>query len=141
MGKKKCKIEEDEMLTGIDWNEFVDEEWKPKPVNLKLAKIRSTKRLMREIVSDLLNSENENGDSRAEVVLDELVRSAEKGNIKAVELILKLIGETDDKQKVDLSLPAITIKVSDNKDGIRETEVIEEEQVENSTDESKEQKQ
>lgn len=120
--KKQFPIDSVETLPGIDWDEFVNEEFKPKPVNLKLAKVRSTKKLMREVLSDLLNSENENEDSRMEVVLNSLVEQAEQGSLKATELIVKILGEATEKLEVSGQLPTIKIVVDSNKEGIRETE-------------------
>lgn len=120
--KKQFPIDSVETLPGIDWDEFVNEDFKPKPVNLKLAKVRSTKKLMREVLSDLLNSENENEDSRMEVVLNSLVEQAEQGSLKATELIVKILGEATEKLEVSGQLPTIKIVVDSNKEGIRETE-------------------
>lgn len=92
------------------------------PVCLSKAKIRSTKRLMREIMIDILHSENEDGDSRAELILDALSTKAENGDTKAVELILKMIKELDDKAKVDVNIPDIKIVIDNDKSGIRYTE-------------------
>lgn len=117
---KKLKTEDLPEIEGIDWSQYIQET--PKPVNLKLAKIRSTRRLLREIVSDILNIEDENGDSNAEIMLNELVEASKNGNLKATELVIKLLGELDDKQKIDVSVPSIKIVVDSNSEGIRETE-------------------
>lgn len=123
--KKQYPIDEVPVLNGLDWDEFVNEDYKPKPVNLKLAKVRSTKKLMREVLSDLLNSENENEDSRLEVVLNSLVEQAERGSLKATELIVKILGEATEKVELSGQLPTIKIVVDGDKSGIREQERIE----------------
>lgn len=92
------------------------------PVALSKAKIRSAKRLMRDIMLDILNTEYDDGDSRAERMLDAIVEKAENGDTKSIELIMKIIKELDDKQKVDVSLPNIKIVVDNNQDGIRFSE-------------------
>ena len=93
-------------------------EIKKKPVNLKLASIRKTKRLMREVLSDVLNIENEDGDSNLELIMDALVEKGAGGDLKAIELIAKIMNEVTD-QKIDISIPAISIHVDGDNSGIR----------------------
>lgn len=97
-------------------------EIKKRPVNLSLAKIRGTKRLIRETLSDILNIEDEDGDSNIEIILDKLVEKAKSGDIKSVELITKIMNEIDDAPKVDVTLPTINIVIDSDKDGVRFTE-------------------
>lgn len=99
-------------------------EIKKKPVNLALAKIRHTKRLMREVLSDILNIEDENGDSNLEIILSALVDKGKSGDTKSIELIAKILNEVADA-KVDVNLPEIKIIVDNNSEGIRFTEVPE----------------
>ena len=99
-------------------------EIKKKPVNLALAKIRHTKRLMREVLSDILNIEDEDGDSNLEIILSALVDKAKSGDTKSIELIAKILNEVADA-KVDVNLPEIKIVVDNNNEGIRFTEVPE----------------
>ena len=100
-------------------------EVKKRPVNLALAKIRHTKRLMRDVLSDILNIENEDGDSNLELIMDALVEKGKSGDLKAVELIAKILNEVADA-KVDVNLPEIKIVVdNNNNEGIRFTEVPE----------------
>ena len=99
-------------------------EVKKRPVNLALAKIRHTKRLIRDVLSDILNIEDEDGDSNLEVILSALVDKAKSGDIKAIELIAKILNEVADA-KVDVNLPEIKIVVDNNNEGIRFTEVPE----------------
>lgn len=100
-------------------------EVKKRPVNLQLAKIRHTKRLIRNVLSDILNIEDEDGDSNLEIILSALVDKGKSGDLKAIELISKIMGETTDT-KVDVNFPEIKIVVDNNNlDGIRFTEVPE----------------
>lgn len=128
MSRKK-KIEDlSPQLDGIDWSEFENEiEWKPKPVKPLLSKVRKIKQSMRECITTLLNCENENNDTFLEVICYELIEQAMKGNIKSTELIVKLLGEIDDKQKIDLSIPEIKFVIDSNKDGIRDKEKMNDE--------------
>ena len=89
------------------------------PVDLAHRNIRTEKRSLRDITLDLLNTELDNGDSRAEIVLDALVKKAQEGNIKAIELIIKLLHEFDDKAEINVKIPEINITTSDDKTGIR----------------------
>lgn len=100
-------------------------EIKKKPVNLQLAKIRHTKRLMRETLNDILNIEDVDGDSNLEIILSALVDKAKSSDLKAIELIAKILNEVADA-KVDVNLPEIKIVVdNNNNEGIRFTEVPE----------------
>lgn len=100
-------------------------EVKKKPVNLALAKIRHTKKLMRETLNDILNIEDEDGDSNLEIILSALVDKAKSGDLKAIELIAKILNEVADT-KVDVNFPEIKIVVdNNNNEGIRFTEVPE----------------
>ena len=99
-------------------------EIKRKPVNLQLAKIRHTKRLIRETLSDILHIEDEDGDSNLEIILSALVDKGKSGDLKAIEMISKIMGETTDT-KVDVNFPEIKIVVDNNNDGIRFSEVPE----------------
>ena len=100
-------------------------EIKKKPVNLQLAKIRHTKRLMRETLNDILNIEDEDGDSNLEIILSALVDKGRSGDLKAIELIAKILNEVADT-KVDVNFPEIKIVVdNNNNDGIRFSEVPE----------------
>lgn len=100
-------------------------EIKKKPVNLQLAKIRHTKRLMREVLSDILNIEDVDGDSNLEIILSVLVDKGKSGDLKAIELVAKILNEVADT-KVDVNLPEIKIVVdNNNNEGIRFTEVPE----------------
>ena len=100
-------------------------EIKKKPVNLQLAKIRHTKRLMRETLNDILNIEDVDGDSNLEIILSALVDKGKSGDLKAIELIAKILNEVADT-KVDVNLPEIKIVVdNNNNEGIRFTEVPE----------------
>lgn len=99
-------------------------EIKKKPVNLALAKIRHTKRLMRETLNDILNIEDDDGDSNLEIILSALVDKGKSGDLKAIELIAKILNEVADT-KVDVNLPEIKIVVDNNNEGIRFTEVPE----------------
>lgn len=89
------------------------------PVNLSKAKIRSKRAIMRELTETMLHMEDENGDSRLEKVLDALIERAENGDIKAVEVLAKILKVFDDKAKVDVSIPEIKIVVDNDKQGIR----------------------
>lgn len=100
-------------------------EIKRKPVNLALAKIRHTKKLMRETLNDILNIEDEDGDSNLEIILSALVDKGKSGDLKAIELIAKILNEVADT-KVDVNFPEIKIVVdNNNNEGIRFTEVPE----------------
>lgn len=100
-------------------------EIKKKPVNLALAKIRHTKKLMRETLNDILNIEDEDGDSNLEIILSALVDKGKSGDLKAIELIAKILNEVADT-KVDVNFPEIKIVVdNNNNEGIRFTEVPE----------------
>lgn len=100
-------------------------EIKRKPVNLALAKIRHTKKLMRETLNDILNIEDEDGDSNLEIILSALVDKGKSGDLKAIELIAKVLNEVSDT-KVDVNFPEIKIIVdNNNNDGIRFSEVPE----------------
>lgn len=92
------------------------------PVNLSKAKIRSKRAIMRELTETMLHMEDENGDSRLEKVLDALIERAENGDIKAVEVLAKILKVFDDKQKVDVNIPDIKIVIDNDKSGIRYTE-------------------
>ena len=89
------------------------------PVDLAHRNIRTEKRSLHDITLDLLNTELDNGDSRAEVILDALVKKAQEGNIRAIELIIKLLHEFDDKAEINVKIPEINILTSDDKTGIR----------------------
>ena len=89
------------------------------PVDLAHRNIRTEKRSLHDITLDLLNTELDNGDSRAEIVLDALVKKAQEGNIRATELIIKLLHEFDDKAEINVKIPEINITTSDDKTGIR----------------------
>lgn len=107
-----------EDLFEIDNTLVIEENFKP-PVDLKNKKIREVKRYLKDITLDLLHSENENGDSRAEVMLDKLLEKAENGDYKSAELVLKIIRELDDNPKVDVKIPDIKIIVDPDVSGIR----------------------
>lgn len=92
------------------------------PVCLSKAKIRSKRAIMRELTETMLHMEDENGDSRLEKVLDALIERAENGDIKAVEVLAKILKVFDDKQKVDVNIPDIKIVIDNDKSGIRYTE-------------------
>lgn len=96
-------------------------EIKKKPINLSLANVRHTKRLMREVLSDILHIENEQGDSNLELIMDTLVQKAVGGDLRAIELISKIMAEVSD-QKVEVSIPAISIHVDGDSSGIRFSE-------------------
>lgn len=96
-------------------------EIKRRPVNLQLAHVRQTKRLMREVLSDVLHIENEQGDSNLELIMDALVSKAACGDLKAIELVAKIMNEVSD-QKVEVSMPAISIHVDGDNSGIRFSE-------------------
>lgn len=100
----------------IDGEEFV------KPVALANQKKRPNRMTIKETLAQILNCENENGDSRAEVVLDGLVMKAERGDLRAVELIYKILNEDKDANSVDIKLPKITLNIDTNNDGIRDKE-------------------
>ena len=93
-------------------------EIKRKPVNVQLSNIRKTKRLMREVLSDVLNIEDEQGDTNLELIMDTLVQKGVMGDLKAIELISKIMAEVSD-QKVEVSIPAISIHVDGDNSGIR----------------------
>lgn len=112
--RKKETNELDDIL-----NSTMDFEPTRPPVALSKAKIRSAKRLMRDIMLDILNTEYDDGDSRAERMLDAIVEKAENGDTKSVEMVLRIIKELDDKAKVDVSIPSIKIVVDGDNQGIR----------------------
>lgn len=113
---KTPKYSED--LFEIDNTLMIEENFKP-PVDLKNKKIREVKRYLKDITLDLLHSENENGDSRAEVLLDKLIEKAENGDYKSAELVLKIIKELDDQPKTEVTIPEIKIIVDPDTAGIR----------------------
>lgn len=80
---------------------------------------------MRETLNDILNIEDEDGDSNLEIILSALVDKGKSGDLKAIELIAKVLNEVSDT-KVDVNFPEIKIIVdNNNNDGIRFSEVPE----------------
>ena len=79
-----------------------------KNVNLALSKVRAAKKALRETLSDILNSEDDEGKSIS-------------GDVKAAELVSKILGEATDA-KIDIKLPEIRILTSQDTTGIRYTE-------------------
>lgn len=96
-------------------------EIKRRPVNVQLAHVRQTKRLMREVLSDILHIQDEQGDTNLELIMDALVQKGVMGDLKAIELISKIMAEVSD-QKIDVTIPAISIHVDGDNSGIRFTE-------------------
>lgn len=96
-------------------------EIKRRPVNVQLARVRQTKRLMREVLSDILHIQDEQGDTNLELIMDALVQKGVMGDLKAIELISKIMAEVTD-QKIDVTIPAISIHVDGDTSGIRFSE-------------------
>lgn len=96
-------------------------EIKRRPVNVQLAHVRQTKRLMREVLSDILHIQDEQGDTNLELIMDALVQKGVMGDLKAIELISKIMAEVTD-QKIDVTIPAISIHVDGDNSGIRFSE-------------------
>ena len=92
-----------------------------KNVNLALSKVRAAKKALRETLSDILNSEDDEGNSYMELMLSALVLKSISGDVKAAELVSKILGEATDA-KIDIKLPEIRILTSQDTTGIRYTE-------------------